>query len=89
MAIFIQSKISSATFFKSAIFFHWSSSVTAFPSSVDANPHCGEIQIFSSGIYFAASFILSINLFLSSSSGLFDVTIPRTTFFLLVFLQGP
>ena len=37
-----------------------SSSVSLFPSSVDANPHCGLRHKRSSGMYFSASWIRSI-----------------------------
>ena len=37
-------------------FAHWSSSVSKFPSIVEANPHCGLSARFSSGTNFARLF---------------------------------
>ena len=71
---------SSAISFTSLSFAHCCSSVSLFPISHDANPHCGLKYRRSSGTYFAASWILAITFSLSSSSGVFVVTSPKTTF---------
>ena len=71
---------SSAISFTSFNFSHCCSSVSLFPISQDAKPHCGLRYRRSSGTYFAASLILWITRSLSSSSGDFVVIRPRTTF---------
>ena len=51
------------------------------PSSVEAKPHCGDRQSWSSGMYFAASSIRRFSSSLDSSVPDFDVTRPSTTNF--------
>lgn len=72
---------SSATSFTSRSFAHCSSSVSLLPISQEANPHWGLKYNLSSGMYFAASWILSMTSCLSSSTGDLVVISPRTTFF--------
>ena len=79
----------SAIFLTSLNLAHCSSSVSLFPISHEAKPHCGLKHNLSSGIYFAASFILSITVCSSSNSGDLVVISPNTTFLSPVtFLSG-
>src|ERR1700735_2908354 len=58
---------------------HCSSSVSKFPSMVDANPHCGLSARFSIGKWRPACSILRTRSSLLSSSGSFELTSPSTT----------
>src|SRR5699024_11548891 len=62
-----------------SILFHCSSSVRLLPSSVLANPHCGESNKRSAGKCSFASSTLCVIVLPSSSAGVFDVTSPSTT----------
>src|SRR6185437_4553977 len=62
-------------------FAHCSPSASTLPSSVEANPHCGDRQIWSSGTYFDASSMRRLSSSLLSSVPLFEVTRPSTTIF--------
>ena len=71
----------SAISFTSSSFAHWSLSVSSFPSSVEANPHCVLRLSRSRGIYLLASLIRAITSALSSNSGNLEVIRPSTTCF--------
>ena len=78
--VFLYFQTSSAISFTSASFAHCCSSVSLFPISHEANPHCGLKHKRSSVMYFAACSILAFTVSLSSSSGFLVVIRPRTTF---------
>src|SRR5579864_5534525 len=63
-------------------FAHCSSSARILPSSVEAKPHCGDRQSWSTGTYFAASSIRRLTASLASSFPIFDETSPSTSCFL-------
>src|SRR5262245_22251148 len=58
---------------------HCSSSERILPSSVEAKPHCGERQSWSSAMNFAASSMRRLSSSLLSSAPLLEVTRPSTT----------
>src|SRR5699024_60509 len=70
---------SSATSLTSLSFSHCSASVRMFPSSVEANPHCGLMHNLSFGTYLEASSMRALISSLSSSSGYLDENSPSTT----------
>ena len=74
-----QPRTSCAVSTTSRSFFTSSSYVTSLPSSVEANPHCGERQSWSSGRYRPASSMRRFSAPLSSSAPRLVVTRPRTT----------
>src|SRR5258708_17174495 len=57
---------------------HWASSVSTLPSSVEAKPHCGERQSWSSATYFSASLMRALMSPFFSSVPDFEVTRPST-----------
>ena len=61
-------------------FAHCSSSARILPSSLEAKPHCGDRQSWSSGTNFAASSMRRLISSLDSSVPVFEVTRPSTTF---------
>src|SRR6202167_5476260 len=61
---------------------HCSSSERTLPSSVEAKPHCGDRQSWSSATYFAASSIRRLMSSFFSSLPIFDETRPSTSCFL-------
>ena len=77
---FIYPQTFSAISLTSFNFAHCSSSVSLLPISQEAKPHCGLKQSLSREIYLAASYILLITSFLSSSLGDLVVIKPKTTF---------
>src|SRR6267142_1304258 len=58
---------------------HCWSSLSRFPSAVEANPHCGLSARFSRGTYFDASSIRFASTSASSMRGTFELTSPSTT----------
>lgn len=85
---FIYPQTSSAISLTSFNFAHCSSSVSLLPISQEAKPHCGLKQSLSREIYLAASYILLITSFLSSSLGDLVVIKPKTTFCQQIPLQA-
>src|SRR5579871_272960 len=63
-------------------FAHCSSSLSTLPSSVEANPHCGDSASCSSATYFVASSMRRLMSSLFSSAASLDDTRPSTTIFL-------
>src|SRR5699024_671759 len=72
----IYDQTSSAIFTTCPSFFHCSSSVSRFPSSVEAKPHWGLRASWSSGTYPAASSMRFFTSSLFSNSPCFEVTRP-------------
>src|ERR1700686_3162114 len=62
-------------------FAHCSSSASTLPSSVEAKPHCGDRQSWSSATYFTASSIRRLMASFFSSVPLLEVTRPSTICF--------
>src|SRR5262249_32377641 len=73
---------SRATSTRSRSFAHCSSSVSTLPSSVEANPHCGESASWSSATYFVASSMRRLRSSLFSGAPSLEDTRPSTTIFL-------
>src|SRR6185312_16291949 len=63
-------------------FAHCSSSARTLPSSVEAKPHCGDRQSWSSATYLVASSMRRLIASLLSSLPDFEVTSPSTSCFL-------